>query len=301
VGWGRDGEINVLREASTHGNSTANLPKLREAIDGGKVRVVLDSQAASSLLKEREANVADVIVVPEGDIIAGGGQVGGDEGLHGLVLGELDRVVDGLEKRNAKALDTTNVEVGGPGETGKGDLKVGGVVSNDEPLADAGHAGLPGGEALVVVDLEGTDRDHAEAIKAGKEGVGDTDGLNRGDSVRSKADILKLGKTDPRNLSNGLQSSEVEAAQTAQTSELELSANGFDGRAGEGVDVGSISDDQVAGNGLRAANVDNAGKGVGGVEDDRTLDSLAGNRSLCGRGNRDSSGRAERVGLRCNS
>lgn len=269
------GQEDLLSEVAAHGDGAVNPLELGEAVDGDELLVVLDSEAATGPLEQREADVAELVVVAQGNGLARLGEVGGEEVLHAVVLSEKERPGELLEKRNGKALDAANVNVTGVGEAGEGDLELVRVVGDAELLGDVGETGLPVGEEGVVVDREAADGGHVQAVEAGEDRVADADGLDRGDTVGSELDRLEGGQGNPLDLANLLEGAEVDAVEALHARELELAANLLDARAGKGLDARRILDDQVALNGIGAADVDGTGEITRVLEDNITLDGVA--------------------------
>lgn len=235
----------------------------------------MEGKATTGPRERREADVAQAIVVPEGDGLAGDGEVGGNERLHDVVVGEEEGARDLLEEGHAEALDATDINVTGAVQAGEGDLEVGGVVGDAELLGDVGKARLPRGEELVVVDLEGADGSHVQALQAVERGVADADLLDGGDTISAELDTLQRGESDPLDLIDLLKGVEADAGKALEALQLELAANLLDGRAAEGLDALRLLDDQVTLDLLGPVNADRAADVVGLLEDNVSLDDLA--------------------------
>ena len=263
-----EGGGDVLLEATTQLDSTADLAQLGEGIDLLELSVVGDEQTAAELSEDREGQVGQSTVANERDVaLLGVGQVGGDEGLKEVRI-EASRAVDDPQRGDVEGGDVGNSEFVGPDQVGQLDLETEtNAVGGDLKSASDGLQGADeAGQALVVVDVEGADGGDVDHVDAGGESIADGDlvGLGegtQGDGVQGgqrlegeRADLGQAGEFDAVELLEGLQ--------------RELSADLPERAAGDVVEVADVEDLEVASNlaGTREINAAIAGDDNGALE-----------------------------------
>lgn len=262
---------NLLSEVTTELDGTADLLELGEESNAVKTSVVGDEEATSNLGKLGEGHVLEETVADERDITSLGlGQVGGAEA--GEVVGvELGRAVDHLQGRHGELGDVGNSHVGDPVEVGEVNLKVNAVGLDDELIRQIRELRGVLLQAAVVVDVERANRLESEPVQRAEESVADANGLGLGQWA--ERDGVQAGRGHPVDRLNRGELPEVNRVEPGHLVELELAADGLEGRAHQGGDLLVLLNPQVTGDLLRARDIN--GSTALGTNNQVTLHDLA--------------------------
>lgn len=217
-------------------------------------RVVGDLQVLADLSKERERQVAHLVVADNGKSLGNLCQVGCGERLKTAGV-DTERAVELCEGGEGDGSDGTEGQVGGPDEVGQLNLNLLVVVGKVKRVGDVAQLHLDLVDVRVVGNLDGIGHDDVDALEGAHTGVLNGDLLGRLDGC-GEANVLQDGQSVPLDGADVLQDGEVDAAQGSQAVEVHLARDVNKVAGSDTLDVRVCWRNQVAGQVLDAANGD---------------------------------------------
>jgi len=249
-------ERDVLGEAASELDGTADLGQLGEAVHLGEGRVVGDQETTADGRQLGHRDAGQLGVADERDVTAGrrrqvrGREVGEEVGVE--AHGPVDRGQrGGVERRHVG-----DGHVGDPDQVGEADLEVQAVGVDVEVVGQVAQGRRVRHQALVVVDVHGVDRRHVEAVERAQEGVGDDDALGRLDALGAEVERVEEVERLEADAAAARQAGEAQVGQGRQVLQDEVARYGADGAA---LEVGQelvVVDREVALDGREAREVE---------------------------------------------
>lgn len=236
--------------------------------------VVLNSHITNGS-QQGERNVGKLDVVDEGDTVGDASDVLSREGGEFRVGVEFERLSDGLETRNHKALDVGELDLSSSGELGHVDFHVVSVASNTEESGDVGEIRIESSQLVVVGDSKAVNTVDVETAQIIEESIGNDDVGGLGDTRSAKSQGAQLGELDHVQFVQGLERLHVNRAQELEALKLKVASNRLDGRAGDGDELGGVVDDEITSDRLGSLEAQAAGHGR--INGDAGIDDIASN------------------------